>query len=210
MERLFSDISMSLDGFIAGPFAGPEHPLGIGGDRLHQWVYQLESWRRQHGLSGGVPGPESDAMRESFERTGAYLMGHGMYRVSSQSWGTHPPFSKPVFVLSHTPREPDVRTGGTTFMFVTDGLRGALARAKDAAGLRDVCLAGGADIIQQAIGAGVLDELRLHIVPVLLGSGTRLFDRIGAEYIEWETSRVNGASGTVHLTLRPTAPARSA
>ncbi|GHH84429.1 deaminase reductase [Streptomyces sulfonofaciens] len=203
MDHLFADVSMSLDGFITGPDAGAEHPLGVGGERLHQWVYGLASWRRRHGLPGGAVGPESDALEESFERAGAFLMGYGMYLSGSAAWGPRPPFRKPVFVLTHTPREPDVRAGGTTFLFVADGLENALARARDAAGMQDVSLTGGADVIQQAIRAGLLDELRLHIVPVLLGSGTRLFEHIGAEHVDWEAGRVSGASGTVHLTLRP-------
>lgn len=202
MDRLIADISMSLDGYVTGPDVGPLHPLGVGGEQLHQWLYDLAGWRRAHGLTGGDEGPESDSLEEAFQQAGAYVMGHGMYLSGSGPWGDTPPFRKPVFVLTHTAKEPDVRSG-TTFTFVTDGLDGALARAREAAESRDVALAGGAQIIQQAVVAGVLDELRLHIVPVLLGSGTRLFSRIGHEHIAWQTSRVNGASGVVHLTLHP-------
>jgi dihydrofolate reductase len=202
MERLVADISMSLDGFVTGPDPGVRHPLGVGGERLHQWLFDLAGWRRAHGRTGGAEGAESDALEESFERTGAYVMGHRMYRSGSDPWGDSPPFRRPVFVLTHTPKEPDVRDG-TTFTFVTDGLEGTLARARDAAQGREISLAGGAQVIQQAVVAGVLDELRLHIVPVLLGDGTRLFSRVGHEHVEWEASRVNGASGVVHLTLQP-------
>ncbi len=203
MDQLIAEISMSLDGFITGPDPGTQHPLGVGGDRLHQWIYELAGWRRLHGMTGGHEGPESDALEKSFERTGAFLMGHGMYLAGSGPWGDKPPFHQPVFVLTRTPREPDVRAGGTTFMFVTDGLENALVRAREAAGPRDVSLTGGGDVIRQAIAARLLDELRLHIVPVLLGDGTRLFGKIGHDHIEWEASRVHGASGVVHLTLRP-------
>ena len=194
---------MSLDGFVTGPDPGPDHPLGVGGERLHEWLYDLAAWRRQHGLPGGVEGPESDAVAETYERAGAYLMGHRTYRTGGAPWGEEPPFRRPVFVLTHTPKEPDVRRGGTTFFFVTDGLEKALTRARDAAGMRDVVVAGGAQVVQQAVLAGLLDELRLHIVPVLLGRGTRLFSRIGEEHVAWETARVTGTSGVVHLTLHP-------
>jgi dihydrofolate reductase len=203
VERLIAEMSMSLDGFVAGPHAGGTHPLGEGGERLHAWLYELASWRRRHGLTGGTEGPESDALEESLGQAGAVVMGHGMYRVASGRWGDRPPYRAPVFVLTHTPREPDVRSAGTTFHFVTDGLESALQRARDAARMQDVLLAGGASVVRQAVWAGLLDELRLHIVPVLLGDGVRLFGDIRHQYVEWESSRISGESGVVHLRLRP-------
>jgi dihydrofolate reductase len=202
MGKVAVDISMSLDGFIAGPNASPQKPLGEEGDRLHQWAYNLKSWREPHGLSGGESSQDAEILDEAFRNTGAVVMGRRMFDEAEGPWGDNPPFHMPVFVLTHAPREKLVKEGGTTFTFVTDGIESALRQAKAAAGDKDVSLAGGANIIQQYLRAGLLDEIQIHLVPVLFGNGTRLFDQIGVEPIELESTRVIEGSGVTHLRFR--------
>ena len=194
---------MSLDGFITGPNDSVEHPIGEGGDRLHQWIYDHASWRGRHGLEGGATGREDDLIGEAFERTGAYVMGRRMFAHGEGPWGEDPPFHGPVFVLTHQVREPLVKQGGTTFTFVTDGIERALERARAAAGDKDVSIAGGANVIQQYLKAGLLDELQIHLVPMLIGDGVRLFERLGTEPIELDITRVIESAGVTHIRLRP-------
>jgi dihydrofolate reductase len=191
MSKVTSDMSMSLDGFIAGPNDSVERPLGDGGDRLHQWVYGLESWRKLHGLAGGTTNRDAEVLDESFKNTGTVVMGRRMFNFGERYWGDNPPFHMPVF-----------KEGGTTFTFATDGIESALRQAKAAAGDKDVSVAGGANIVQQFIEAGLLDQLQIHLVPVLLGDGRRLFDHIGTEQIELESTRVIESPGVTHLRFR--------
>ncbi|KUL46430.1 dihydrofolate reductase family protein [Streptomyces regalis] len=203
MTEVIAQLSMSLDGYIAGPDSGREHPLGIGGERLHQWVYGLRSWRREQGIKGGTGGPEDDLLAEWIKRPGAVVMGHGMYITGEAPWGDNPPFHMPVYVVTHHPRESLVKEGGTVFHFVTEGPERALELARDAAGDKDVSLAGGADLVQQFIRAGWLDELLLHVVPVLAGEGgRRLFDNVGDKQIEWRKTQVLDAPEATHIRLR--------
>lgn len=174
MGQVYVDITMSLDGFIAGPNDRPEQGLGEGGERLHEWVYRLASWREPHGLEGGEHNEDSALLDESTQRSGAVIVGRRMFD-NAKGWGENPPFHKPVFVLTHETREPDERVGGTTFTFV-DGIENALDQARAAAGERDVAVGGGAQTIQQFLRAGLLDEMRVHVAPLLLGGGIRLFD----------------------------------
>jgi dihydrofolate reductase len=195
-------MSMSLDGFIAGPNDSPENGLGDGGERLHEWLYDLASWRERHGLEGGEANRDAEILDEAFKTTGAIVMGRRMFDLAEQAWGDSPPFHMPVFVVTHRPREKAVKQGGTTFIFVTEGVHGALDQAKAAAGGRDISLAGGANIIQQFIQAGLLDEIQIHLVPVLLGDGRRLFDRSDGGGIELERIRVVESPGVTHLKFR--------
>jgi dihydrofolate reductase len=182
--RTFADISVSLDGFAAGPDPSLEEPLGRGGEQLHEWAFRLAAWRRPHGLEGGDDGPEARWVEEIAERTGAYVMGRRMFSggdgpwdadpKANGWWGDEPPFHAPVFVVTHHARRP-LELTGTTFTFVTDGVASALAQARRAAGDRDVQVAGGADVIRQALELGLVDELQLHTAPVVLGGGTPLF-----------------------------------
>lgn len=199
MTKVFTDITMSLDGFIAGPNDGPELPLGAGGERLHQWVYELSSWRERQGVEGGVASRDSEMVDETFNRTGATILGRNMFNNGEEPWGESPPFQMPVFVLTHHAREPDVRQGGTTFTFVTDGIQSALHQAKTAAGDKDVHVGGGANIVQQFIRAGLLNEIQVHIAPVFLGTGVRLFDHLGTDQIELENTRVIESPAATHL-----------
>jgi len=200
--RVFVDITMSLDGFITGPNDSVES-LGEGVERLHQWMYDLASWRGPHSQQGGRTGPDDDLMNEAFERSGAVVMGRRMFDHGEAPWGDDPPFHKPVFVLTHEAREPIVKEGGTVFTFATDGIETSLDQARDAAGDKDVSIAGGANVIQQYLGAGLLDELQIHLVPVLIGDGVRLLDHLGTEQLELESTRVIESPGVTHLRFRP-------
>jgi dihydrofolate reductase len=209
MARLRFQISMSLDGFVAGPNPSEENPLGEGGMQLHQWAFALEAWRKPHGQEGGTVNASTAVVEGSLQNIGAIVMGRNMFGGGSGPWGTepwegwwgeNPPFHKPVFVLTHHPREPLVKDGGTTFTFVCDGIESALRQALGAAGGKDVALAGGADVAQQYLRAGLIDELQIHLVPVLLGGGTRLFaDFAGAE-IRLKCIGAVEAPGVTHLT----------
>jgi dihydrofolate reductase len=193
---------MSLDGFIAGPNAGPGNPLGDQGDRLHQWVYGLEGWRAQQGLAGGHKNRDDEVLQERNANVGAVVMGRGMFDTGEEPWGENPPFHAPVFVLTHRARDVLVREGGTSFTFVTDGLERAVERAKTAAGDKNVSIAGGAKIVQQALQAGLLDELQIHLAPVLVGDGIRLFDLQAPQHIELERMAVIDSPQVTHLKFR--------
>jgi len=180
----YAQLSVSMDGYLAGPDPTVEEPLGRGGMQLHEWVFRLRAWREPHGMDGGEEGPESAWVDEIAARTGAYVMGRKMFSGGSGSWqddpmangwwGDEPPFHAPVFVVTHHEREALVLEG-TTFFFVTDGVEAAWRQATDAAGGRDVQLAGGASVVQQLAALGLLAELTIHTAPVELGAGTKLF-----------------------------------
>lgn len=212
MAKLTFDISMSLDGFIAGPDADLDNPLGRGGEQLHEWVFGLRSWRESHGLDGGEGGPDSDLLRELMTSKGATILGRRMFSGGSGPWeddpnpdawwGDDPPFHHPVFVLTHHEREPVTKQGGTTFTFVTDGIEAALDQAREAAGDRDVVIGGGANVAQQYLRSGLLDELQIHLVPVLLGDGVRLFDDLGPNQPALESAGVVASPTVTHLIFR--------
>ena len=189
MTKLRFRISMSLDGYVAGPNQSVENPLGIRGERLHEWVVPLAEWRVPHGLEGGEVNESSQVLRESNANIGATIMGRNMFGGHPGAWdrtepwngwwGEHPPFHHPVFVLTHFAREPLALEGGTTFIFVTAGIEAALEEARQAAGGMDVGLSGGANAGQQYLAAGLVDEMEINLVPTLLGSGERLFEGAG-------------------------------
>jgi dihydrofolate reductase len=199
MGKVRFDITMSLDGFIAGPNDRPDQGLGEGGEELHRWVYDLASWRAPHGLAGGVTNQDSEILEEAIEATGAVIVGRRMFD-NAKEWGDEPPFHVPVFVVTHETRE-DLVKGDTTFTFV-DGIESALEQAKAAAGDKDVSIGGGADIAQQYLNAGSVDEMQIHIAPLLLGGGIRLFDRLGDARIELEKTRVIDSPAVTHLRFR--------
>jgi dihydrofolate reductase len=202
MGKIKVDITMSLDGYIAGPNDGPEQGLGEGGERLHEWIYGLESWRATHNLEGGEKNQDSEILAEAFANTGAVLMWRNMFDFAEEAWGPNPPFHAPVFIVTHRSREPLVKEGGTTYTFVTDGLESAVAQAKAAAGDKDISAAGGASLIQQLLTAGLLDEIQIHVTPLLLGAGRRLFDNMEARPIEMEIDRVVDSAVATHLRYR--------
>ena len=196
MPKVRADISVSLDGFAAGP----DDRLIESLDRLHGWLYDLAGWREPHGLEGGEEGRDSDVMRETTENVGAVLIGRNMFDLAEEPWGDEPPFHGPVFVVTHRPRDTIEKKGGTTFTFVTDGFDSALQQARATAGEKDVAIGGGASVIQQAIEAGALDELQIHVVPVLLGEGVRLFENTGERQLE--LTRVIDSPGVTHMKFR--------
>ena len=188
MSKLRLRISTSLDGFVAGPNQSLQEPLGAGGERLHEWVIALETWRRAHGLPGGDVNESTAVMEREVANIGATIMGRNMFGGGRGPWSTtepwtgwwgkNPPFHHPVYVLTHHAREPLAMEGGTTFTFVTDGIERALEQARDAACAKDVALAGGAQAARQYLSAGLVDEMQLHLVPTLLGGGERLFENV--------------------------------
>jgi dihydrofolate reductase len=192
MSSVTCQISMSLDGFVAGPNQSVENPIGEGGMRLHEWAFATDSWRAQQGMEGGERNTDAEVAEGLMRGIGAYIMGRNMFGGGTGPWdeswrgwwGEDPPYHTPVFVLTHHPREPLVMQGGTTFSFVTDGIESALGQAKAAAGDQDVSIAGGASAVQQYLAAGLLDELYVHIVPIVLGAGERLLDGVGDPTLE--------------------------
>ena len=212
MSRLRCDISISLDGFVAGPNQSEENPLGEGGERLHDWVVPLAAWREAHGKQGGEVNESARILEEARENIGAAVMGRNMFGPVGGGpwgdgqwtgwWGDNPPYHYPVFIVTHHPRDPVEMEGGTTFHFVTDGIESALEQAKAAAGGKDVMLWGGGSIAQQYLAAGLLDELELHVVPVLLGDGARIFDNLGNAEVRLEQVRAVEAPGVTHLKYR--------
>ena len=209
MSKLSCDISISLDGFVAGPNQSEENPLGEGGERLHDWVVPLAAWREAHGKEGGEVNESAQVLDEARANTGASVMGRNMFGPPAGGdwgdgqwtgwWGDDPPYHHPVFILTHHPRDPVVMEGGTTFHFVTDGIESALGQAREAAGGTDVMLWGGVQAVQQYLAAGLLDELELHVAPVLLGGGARLFDNLGDAEVQLEQVRTVEAPGVTHL-----------
>jgi dihydrofolate reductase len=209
VSKLRLRISMSLDGFVAGPHQSVDNPLGIGGLRLHEWVFPLTAWRKMHGLEGGEVDQSSHVVEEELANIGATIMGRNMFgghpgpwdekNPWNGWWGDNPPFHHPVFVLTHHLRQPLMRDGGTSFTFVTDGIHAALDQARRAAGGKDVSLAGGAKACAQYLHAGLVDELQLHLAPVLLGSGERLFDGAGDDLHGLKLVRTVAAPNVVHL-----------
>jgi dihydrofolate reductase len=208
MSIVTCQISISLDGYAAGPNQSLETPLGEGGMRLHQWALATDSWREHHGESGGERSPDSEVVEEVTRNVGAYVMGRNMFSAGRDEWdpewrgwwGEDPPFHTPVYVLTHHPREPLEMEGGTTFHFVTDGIEPALEQARAAAGERDVAIAGGASTVRQYLRAGLLDELYLHIAPVILGAGERLLDDVGDPTLE--PVKVVASPAVTHVKYR--------
>jgi dihydrofolate reductase len=212
MTKLSCELSVSLDGFIAGPNPSEQDPLGEGGMALHQWAFKLAAWRKPHGQEGGEVNASTEVVERALANVGAVVMGRKMFGGEEGPWaevdpwdgwwGDDPPFHAPVFVLTNHAREPLAKDGGTTFQFVTDGVETALAQAKEAAGGNDVSLAGGADVARQYLSAGLLDELRLNVVPVLLGGGTRLFAGGAGAGRTLQQAEVVSAPDVTHLTYR--------
>ncbi|MFD7306929.1 dihydrofolate reductase family protein [Promicromonospora sp. NPDC059942] len=190
-----ADLAVSLDGYSAGHDQSLEHPFGpLAGERLHTWMFEY----------GDAHKAEADAIVGA----GAYIMGRNMFTAGRGAWdldwtgwwGDNPPYHGPVYVLTHHPRESVEMEGGTTFHFVTDGIESALAQAREAAGDKEISIAGGATTVNEYLAAGHIDELRLHVVPFTLGSGTRVFD--GVPPIEFSSTSVRHTPEVTHVTLR--------
>jgi len=212
MTQVRLDISMSLDGFVAGPDPTLEEPLGVGGERLHEWIFGLKSFRENHGMTGGETNRDDEIVAETVAATGAVVMGRKMFSGGTGPWeddlradgwwGDEPPFGGPVFVLTHHARERKAMKGGTDFHFVTDGIESALEQARAAAGEKDVLIAGGGEAAQQYLRAGLLDVVQVHVAPLFLGSGVRLFDGIPLDAVTLETERVVASPKVTHLRFR--------
>ena len=197
MTRVTCDMAMSVDGFVAGPNQSFDEPFGEGIDgRLHRWMFDE---------------PEANAAAiEAITAARAYIMGRNMFSPGRGAWdeqwtgwwGEDPPYHAPVFVLTHHPRAPLTMQGGTTYTFVTDGIESALAQAREAAGDGDVAIAGGAHTVNQYLAAGLIDELRLHVAPVVIGAGERLFDGVGQLELELERRDAAATDLVTHLTYR--------
>ena len=210
MGKVWFQQTVSLDGYSAGPNQSVEEPLGEGGESLHEWMFALEGWHRMTGEEGGEVNPSTPVFEEALTNYGAVVMGRKMFGGGPGPWsddppwkgwwGDDPPYHTPVFVLTHHARDPEPMQGGTTFHFVTDGIESALEQAKQAAGDRNVLIAGGARAIQQYLAAGLIDEFELHVVPRVLGAGERLLDRIGTPTLQ--QIRVLEAPGVTHLRYR--------
>jgi dihydrofolate reductase len=210
MGKIRFGVSVSLDGYLAGPEQSLEHPLGIGGENVHLWMFPLEAWRRAQGEAGGEVNASTRVVEAAFENAGAYLMGRNMFGGGPGPWrddppwtgwwGENPPYHAPVYVLTHHPRKPLELQGGTTFHFITEGPEVALERARAAAGDADIVIGGGAQTIQQYLAAGVVDEFLLSISPVLLGSGARLLEHVPD--LRVEQIGAIGAPGVTHIRYR--------
>ena len=207
MSKVTCQISMSLDGYVAGPNQSLDNPLGEGGERLHDWIVATSTWREQHGKPGGERNADAEVAGEVVQNVGAYVMGRKMFGGDGPWdeswtgwWGEEPPFHTPVFVLTHHPREPLEMQGGTTYHFVTDGIESALEQARAAAGGKDVTVAGGASAVNQYLAAGLLDELYLHIVPIVLGAGERLLEGVG--HPKLEPVKVVASPAVTHVKYR--------
>ncbi len=210
MSKVRVHIAVSADGYAAGPNESQKNPLGEGGEELHDWLVKLKAWREAHGMEGGEDDASTPIAEEALANVGAEIMGRGKFGPPDGGpwgddpwrgwWGDQPPFHKPVFVLTHHEREA-LTLSDTTFTFVTDGIESALAQAKEAAGDKDVQLGGGADSINQYLAAGLVDEIELHVAPILLGSGSRLFEGVGPD-LKLEQLRAVEAPGVTHLKYR--------
>ena len=209
---LILDISMSLDGFIAGPNQSLDEPLGEGGEALHDWVVATPTWQEAHGRQPtGDRNVDDDVIGEAIARSGATIMGRRMFSGGEGPWeddpnadawwGDDPPFHHAVFVLTHHEREPVVKQGETTFTFVTDGIESALEQATAAAGDKDVTIGGGADVAGQYVAAGLVDEMHLHVAPLFLGGGARLFEEQPPRALEL-AGVIESPSGVTHLRYR--------
>jgi dihydrofolate reductase len=195
MGLTYADMSMSLDGFIAGPNVRVGNGMGDDGDRLHDWMF------------AGMSGADVESfLAERLASTGAFLMGRTMLDVGIGPWGDEPVFHAPVFVVTHRPAEPIVKAGGTTYTFVTDGPDAALRLARQAAGDRDLCVSGGAAMVRHYLHAGVIDELRLHVVPILLGGGVRLFTDAADRCVALTATGSVDGKGVAHLQCRVRTP----
>jgi dihydrofolate reductase len=194
------DISMSLDGYVTGPRPRAEAPLGDDDGRLHAWMIPYADFHQAHDPGGNV---DAGVLDRIHQRVGALVMGRSMFDVGEVPWGPNPPFGMPVFIVTHRPRETQRKEGGTSYEFVTDGVVAALDRARVAAGDKDVGIQGGANVIRQCLAVGLVDDFQVHLVPALLGGGTRLFEDAAAIALDLQRLRVNASpSGVTHIEYR--------
>ncbi len=201
--KIFFDVAISIDGFIAGENGGPKNPLGDRGLELHTWMFAQKAFREHLKLGpGGETGTDNDLVNETFDRIGANIMGKRMFEEGEANWPEEAPFHCPVYVLTHEKREPWERKGGTTFYFINDGIESALEKAKKSAGKKDIRISGGANCIQQFIKAGLIEEFMLHQTPVLLGKGVRLFENVDSRKFKFLVQDVIKSPMTTHMKYK--------
>jgi dihydrofolate reductase len=202
-STVFVDVGVTLDGYFAGPNRGPRNPMGGSSTIIHRWLFETASFLEHIGLPGGdATSPDDAIVKAIFARAGAYVMGRRMFEEGEVGWPENAPFHAPVFVLTHTPRGPWPRPGGTTFHFVTDGIESALEQARAVAGGKDVRISGGAETIRQYVQAGRVEEITLHVAPVLLGDGIRLFDGLSPTDLALEQIEVVASPVVTHARYR--------
>jgi dihydrofolate reductase len=202
LSTVFIDVGTSLDGFIAGPNGRAGNPLGDGGLAIHDWMFPLRAFHELLGMTGGDTGPNNDVIQEILNRTGVSIMGRNMFNEGEVAWPENAPFRTPVFVMTHEQRAPWQRPGGTTFYFVNDSPAAVLERAKGVANGKDIRISGGANTIQQFLRAGLVDEIAIHIAPLLLGRGVSLFGELGAERVKIAPIAATFTPEVTHLRYR--------
>ena len=204
MSKVFFDTGISLDGYMAGENRGPDNPIGDNGTMIHQWIYKQKAFWKYLGMEGGEEeGADNDLIETTFNRAGAYIMGKRMFEEGEANW-PEDLYKVPVYVLTHEKREPWVQKGSTVFYFINDGIESALDKAKANANGKDIRIQGGADTIRQYMNAGCIDEFTIHIAPVLIGSGIRLFDNIDRAKLSIETTTVPSSQLVTHITCKVT------
>jgi len=200
MSKVFFDVGISLDGYIAGPNGGPQNPLGDEGIKIHNWMFKQKAFLQHINLEGGeTDNIDNDIIESIFNRIGANIMGKRMFVEGEANWPEDAPFHCPVFVLTHEKREPWIRPGGTTFYFTDDDIHTVLAKAKKLAGKKDVRISGGARVIQQYLNAGLIDEFSLHIAPIIMGSGVHLLEHLDKSKFSFEIKDVVNSPTVTHL-----------
>jgi dihydrofolate reductase len=200
MSKVFVDVGMSLDGFIAGPNGGSKNPLGDDGLKIHNWMFKQKAFLRHLKMEGGETNNiDNDIIEETFNRIGANIIGKNMFIEGEASWPEDAPFHCPVFVLTHEKREPWQRPGKTTFYFTDEDIQVVLEKARKAAGKKDVRVSGGARTIQQYLNAGLVDEFVIHLAPILLGTGVRLFEHLDKTKFYFEIKNINHSKEVTHL-----------
>lgn len=203
MGKVFFSVAISLDGYMAGENRGPQNPLGDGGLNLHQWMFKQDAFLKSiKSGEGGKDTVDNQILEKLFNRIGANILGKRMFEEGEANWPEEAPFNTPVFVLTNTPREPWERPGGTTFYFTNESIETVLEKAKASAGDKDVRITGGANTIQQYLNAGLIDELTIHLVPIMLTNGIRLFEGINKDKISFEIIDVVKSPEVTHLTYR--------
>lgn len=200
MSKVFVDVGITIDGFIAGPNPGPENPLGDGGLSIHDWMFRQKSFREHIGMEGGEEdGADNEIIEKTFSRIGANIMGRHMFEEGEANWPEDAPFHTPVYVLTHQQRDPWKRKGGTTFYFTSEPIDKVLQKARQDAGDKDVRISGGASVIQQYLNAGLIDEFSIHIVPMLMGDGKRLFGNLQKEKFSFQIDNVIQSPLVTHI-----------
>jgi dihydrofolate reductase len=191
---------MSLDGFIAGPNGGAKNPLGDDGLKIHNWMFKQKAFLSHLKIEGGeTNNKDNDIIEETFNRIGANIIGKNMFVEGEANWPEEAPFHCPVYVLTHEKREPLIKPGGTKFYFTDEDIHSVLQKAKDSAGEKDVRISGGAKTVQQYLNAGLIEEFIIHIAPIFLGAGIRLFEHLDKTRLSFEIKNIINSSEVTHL-----------